>query len=164
MPMMNPSPSDIVELFSFVEVTLIQYATVAGHFPGVTASSVKPKPKKANKAEVPVKSHPRKKLRRMPLHQVRPSQRLKGKHEAHLRPALPKLKPNRLKPRKEAKVEVRLSVESLSRNLRRGNSNASHSSEVPVKRVINASMNIRLTMMDDLFPLAQRFFRNSTRL
>ena len=52
MPMMNPSPSEIVDLFSFVEVTLIQYATVAGHFPGVTAASVKPKPKKANKAEV----------------------------------------------------------------------------------------------------------------
>ena len=46
IPMMNPSPTEIVELFSFVEVTLIQYATVAGHFPGVTASSVKPKPKK----------------------------------------------------------------------------------------------------------------------
>ena len=52
MPMMNPSPSEIVELFSFVEVALIQYATVAGHFPEVTASSVKPKPKKINKAEV----------------------------------------------------------------------------------------------------------------
>ena len=50
--MMNPSPTEIVELFSFVEVTLIQYATVAGHFPGVNASSVKPKPKKANKVEV----------------------------------------------------------------------------------------------------------------
>ena len=50
--MMNPSPSEIVELFSFVEVTWIQYATVAGHFPGLTASSVKPKPKKVNKAEV----------------------------------------------------------------------------------------------------------------
>ena len=36
----------------FVEVTLIQYITVAGHFPGVNASSVKPKPKKANKVEV----------------------------------------------------------------------------------------------------------------
>ena len=52
IPMMNPSPTEIVELFSFVEVTLIQYATVAGHFPGVTASSVKPKPKKISKAEV----------------------------------------------------------------------------------------------------------------
>ena len=50
--MLNPSPMEIVELFSFVEVTLIQYATVAGHFPGVTASSVKPKPKKVNKVEV----------------------------------------------------------------------------------------------------------------
>ena len=48
---MNPSPTKIVELFSFVEVTLIQYATV-GRFPGVNSSSVKPKPKKANKVEV----------------------------------------------------------------------------------------------------------------
>ena len=52
IPMMNPSPTEIVELFSFVEVTLIQYATVAGHFPGVAASSVKPKPKRANELEV----------------------------------------------------------------------------------------------------------------
>ena len=50
--MMNPSPTEIVELFSFVEVTLIQYATVAGHFPGVTAALVKPKPKKINKGGV----------------------------------------------------------------------------------------------------------------
>ena len=56
---MNPSPSEIVELFSFVEVTLIQYATVAGHFPGVTASSVKPKPKKANQAEVTPEEPPK---------------------------------------------------------------------------------------------------------
>ena len=52
LPMMNPSPTEIVELISFVEVTLIQYATVAGHFPGVAVSSVKPKPKKINKVEV----------------------------------------------------------------------------------------------------------------
>ena len=50
---MNPSPTEIVELFSFVEATLIQYATVAGHFPSATAASVKAKPKKANKVEVP---------------------------------------------------------------------------------------------------------------
>ena len=50
--MMISSPTEIVELFSFVEVTLIQYATIAGHFRGVTASSVKPKPKKVNKVEV----------------------------------------------------------------------------------------------------------------
>ena len=31
IPMMNPSPTKIVELFSLVEVTLLQYATVAGH-------------------------------------------------------------------------------------------------------------------------------------
>ena len=53
IPMMNPSPTEIVELFSFVEATLIQYATIAGHFPSANASSVKAKPKKANKVEIP---------------------------------------------------------------------------------------------------------------
>ena len=51
--MMNPSPTEIVELFSFVEATLIQYATIAGHFPSANASSVKAKPKRANKVEIP---------------------------------------------------------------------------------------------------------------
>ena len=50
---MNPSPTEIVELFSFVETTLIQYATVAGHFPSAAAASVKAKPKKANRVEAP---------------------------------------------------------------------------------------------------------------
>ena len=53
IPMMNPSPTEIVELFSFVEATLIQYATIAGHFPSANASSVKAKPKRANKVESP---------------------------------------------------------------------------------------------------------------
>ena len=46
MPMMNPIPTEIVE------ATLIQYATVAGHFSGVAAASAKAKPKKVNKVEV----------------------------------------------------------------------------------------------------------------
>ena len=49
IPIINPSPTEIVELFSFVEVSLIQYATVAGHFPGVAASSVKPKTERQTK-------------------------------------------------------------------------------------------------------------------
>ena len=54
IPLMNPSPTEIVELFSFVESTLIQYATIAGLFPSATAASVKAKPKTANKVEIPV--------------------------------------------------------------------------------------------------------------
>ena len=46
---MNPSPTEIVELFTFVEVTLVQYATVAGHLPGVAAAAVKAKPRQLNK-------------------------------------------------------------------------------------------------------------------
>ena len=42
IPMMNTKPDRDCGPFVFV-VTLIQYATVAGHFPGVSASSVKPK-------------------------------------------------------------------------------------------------------------------------
>ena len=33
MPIMNPSPADIVELFTFVEVTFAQHGTVTGHLP-----------------------------------------------------------------------------------------------------------------------------------
>ena len=36
--------------------------------------------------------------------------------------------------------------------------------EVHVKRVINASMNTRSTMMEDLSPLAQRFSRSMMKL
>ena len=62
MPMMNPSSTEIVELFTFVEVTLVEYATVAGRFPGVAAAVAKAKPKKVNKR---LKSSPRK--RRKPV-------------------------------------------------------------------------------------------------
>ena len=51
IPMMNPSPTEIVELFSFVEATLIQYATIAGHFPSANASSVKARPKRSTKVD-----------------------------------------------------------------------------------------------------------------
>ena len=54
--MMNPRPTEIVEIFTFVEVTLVQYATVAGHFPGVETAAVKAKPKKANKVEATVEA------------------------------------------------------------------------------------------------------------
>ena len=57
--MMNPSPTEIVELFTFVEVTLAQYATVTGRFPGVAAAAMTTKPKRANKAEVVVDEQPK---------------------------------------------------------------------------------------------------------
>ena len=89
IPMMNPSQTEIVELFSFVEVTLTQYATVAGHFPGVTASSVKPKPKKVNKAEVTeVTPEEPSKEGQCNHANYTPNQRPKGKHEVLLRQAL----------------------------------------------------------------------------
>ena len=53
IPMMNPSPTEIVELFSFVEAALIQYATIAGHFPNANASSVKARPKRSTKVDLP---------------------------------------------------------------------------------------------------------------
>ena len=48
--MMNPSPTEIVELFSFVEVTLIQYATVAGTLSRESRlHQLNPKPRKSTK-------------------------------------------------------------------------------------------------------------------
>ena len=67
MPMM--SPTEIVELFTFVEVTLVQYATVAGHLPEVAAAAVKAKPTRASQAEVVVKNSQSKKHKRALLHQ-----------------------------------------------------------------------------------------------
>ena len=52
MPIMNPSPTDIIELFRSVEFTLVQCATIAGHHPGVAAAEAKVKPKRVNKVEV----------------------------------------------------------------------------------------------------------------
>ena len=52
VPIMNPNPTDKVGLFTFVDVTLVQYATVTGHLPGTTAANIKVKRKNANKVEV----------------------------------------------------------------------------------------------------------------
>ena len=161
MPMMNPSPSEIVDLLSFVEATLMQYATVAGPFPGVTASSLKPKPKKANKAEVTVEESLKERFGLMPQHL---SQRLKDKDEAHLRQARLKLSLNLLKPRQEAKVEAKEGVESQRQNQKRESSNAFHSLGDHGKRVIIASVNTSLTMTDDQSRSALRFSRSMMKL
>ena len=41
LPMMNPSPAEIVDLFTFAEVTLIQYSTITGPLPGITTADMK---------------------------------------------------------------------------------------------------------------------------
>ena len=53
-------PTEILELFNFVEVTLVQCATVAGHLPGDAVAAVKVKPKKVNKVEVTQEEPPKK--------------------------------------------------------------------------------------------------------
>ena len=59
--MMNSSPSEVVELFTFVEVTRVQYATVVGHFHEVKNSRRKKrKPALLHrdpKAKDPIKAH-----------------------------------------------------------------------------------------------------------
>ena len=52
MPIMNPNPADIVELFTLVEVALVRHATVTGHLPGVSVAKTKVKRNKVNKVEV----------------------------------------------------------------------------------------------------------------
>ena len=77
IPIMNPSPSEIVELFTWKSRSLIQYATVAGHFPGVAAASAKTKPKKVNKLEAAVEEHPKVRKRLRP-NAVTPKYKTKG--------------------------------------------------------------------------------------
>ena len=61
-----------------MEVTLIQYATVAGHFAGVTASSVKPKPKKASKAEETLEESPKEETQANATTPITPKPKAKG--------------------------------------------------------------------------------------
>ena len=118
MPMMNPSPSEIVELFSCGSYT-DTICHSCGTLPRMTASSVKPKPKRVNKAEATLEESAKEET------QANGTTPKPGKHEAHLRQALPRLRPNRRKPKRKAKVEVRVNVGSQSQDQKRGNSNVS---------------------------------------
>ena len=91
---MNPNPAEIVELFSFVEVTLIQYATIAGHFPSANASSVKAKPKKVNKVELPVEgSKDEPQINATVPTTPRPKAKAQAKSNAYPTPPKPEVKP-----------------------------------------------------------------------
>ena len=151
MPMMNPSPSEVVELFelfTFVEVTLIQYATVAGHFPGVAGASAKTKPEKINKLEVAVEDPPKEEAQ---AHAVTPKPKAKGQGRGSP-PASPPTNENKPPEAKKggkgggkgkcSKSEPRV------QDQRRGNSNASPSSGAYVRRATNANTSIRLTMRE----------------
>ena len=110
--MMNPSPTEIVELFVFVEVTLIQYATVAGHFPGVNASSVKPEPKKATKVEItsdePAKGETQ--INATAPTTPRPKPKAQPKPRLLLKLLRQKWRINRRKPKRKGKVVAKESV------------------------------------------------------
>ena len=95
-----------------MEVTLIQCATVAGHFRGVTAASAKPRPKKANKVEVAVEEQPKEETQ---ANATTPKPKAKGQGRGSPPISPPK---NELKPRKEAKVEAKgLTQKSVKRVL-----------------------------------------------
>ena len=113
MPMINPSPSEIVELFTFVEVALIQYATVAGHFPGVAAASAKTKKKKVNKLEAAAEEPPKQDAQ---ANAVTPKPKARDKDEADLLLVLPRMNLSHLRLRKEAKVEGKENVANLSQD------------------------------------------------
>ena len=143
IPMMNPSPTEIVELFVFVEVTLIQYATVAGHFPGVNASSVKPKPKKANKVEI-TSDEPSKgetQINATTPTTPRPKPKAQPKASPQTTPAKVESKPPETK--KEGKGSGKGKRGRSEPRVERGSSSASISLEEHVKEVTSANMNIR---------------------
>ena len=158
IPMMNPSPTEIVELFVFVEVTLIQYAIVAGHFLSVNASSVKPKSKKANKVEItsdePSKGEPHINATTPTTPRPKPKAQPKAYPQGTPAKVEPKLPENR-----KVKVVGKGSVGSPNPEWKRESNSASTSLEVHVKGVINVGMNIRQVKMEDQSLLDQRSFR-----
>ena len=101
---------------------LVQYATVAGHFPGVIAAAVKAKSKKAEIQK--------EELQAALLH---PDLRIRHRVEAHLQLVLPSRNPSRLKLRKGAREEGKEKA-NRSRDPREGNSSAYHSTEDSDKR------------------------------
>ena len=134
IPMMSPSPTEIVELVVFVEVTLIQYATVAGHFPGVNASSVKPKPKKANKVEI-TSDEPKGEIEVSATTPTTPRPKPKAQPKASPQATPTKVeKQNRLKSRKKAREVERGSAGNLNPVWKRESSNASISLEETCQR------------------------------
>ena len=142
LPLMNPSPTEIVELFSFVEATLIQYATVAGHFPSAAAASVKAKPKRANKVEVPaeeVKSE----TQANATGPITPRPKAKVQPKNAAQPTPPKTQQKPPEQNKAARALVKVSEDVLSLDLRSATNSASTSSEETVNGEINASTSIR---------------------
>ena len=123
-----------------MEVTLIQYATFAGHFPGVTASSVKPKPKKANKADVSVEEPPKEETQANAT-TPKPKAKGQGRGTPQTTPAKVECKPPEIK--KGGKGGGKGKRAKSEHDQRRGGSNASHSLGAHVKRGINVSMNIK---------------------
>ena len=57
VPIMNSSPADIVDLLTFVEVTLVLFTTVTVHLPGVATAKTKVKRKKARRNHRAMPSH-----------------------------------------------------------------------------------------------------------
>ena len=126
-----------------VEVTLIQYATVAGHFPGVNASSVKPKPKKANKVEV-TSDEPSKgetQVNATTPATPRPKPKAQAKASPQATPAKVEGKPPEA--RKEGKGNGKGKRGNLNPVWKRENNSASISLEEHVKEVTSAGTNTR---------------------
>ena len=144
-----------------MEVTLIQYATVAGRFLGVTESSVKPKPKKANKAEVIVEESPKEETQ---ANATTPKPKARGQ-----RRGTPQTSPAKVESKPPAAQKGGKSGGKGKRGKSESQQEKRKQQCTPflrglVKRVINESMNTRSTMMDDLSPSAQRFSRSMMKL
>ena len=85
---MNPSPAEVVDLFTFAKVTLILYSTIAGHLAGLAfANSARPRRKQVSKVEASAPEPPKEETN---VHAVTPP-KPKGKEQScGLMPAPPK--------------------------------------------------------------------------
>ena len=94
---MNPSPTEIVDLFMFAAMSLIQYSTIAGHLPGlVAANNNKARRKPINKVE---KTPQKPAKEEVQVHAVFPPKQKRDTHVASRKLLLRRSKPNHLKAR-----------------------------------------------------------------
>ena len=142
---MNRSPADIVDLFIFVEVALIQYSMASGHLPRVTVANAKVRRKKVHKVEI-IQEEPPKEEPQANAVTPRPKKGF-GRGLPQTPPKNQQRQPPGNHQDKVAKAVARGRRESK----RRGINSASLSFEATVKRAIIVTTSIRLTLMASSF-------------
>ena len=153
VPIMNLSPADIADLFTFVEVTCPRHS--------VTAANTKVNRKKANKVEV-IQEEPRREEPQANAITPRPKSRGPGPGNP-LSPSKEPPKAGETKQSKVARAVARAVGKEGKGSQKREISSAFLSPEETARRVITAIMNITWTPTANLYQLDLSSSRDTTK-